>query len=48
MKKLNCYRIRRHRGTKDGRHQYHHADIEASHWKTALKLAKILPENEWE
>lgn len=34
------YRIQRHSGLKGGSNYYHHADVKASNWETALKAAK--------
>lgn len=37
---MAIYRIRRYSATKGGRHYYHHADVIAKHWASALKAAK--------
>ena len=34
------YRIQKHSGLKGGSNYYHHADVKASNWETALKAAK--------
>lgn len=37
---VGIYRIRKHSGIKGGQNYHHHADVKASHWKTALKAAE--------
>ena len=40
MRRMRIYRIRRHRGHKDGPHTYFHADVYARNWWSALRAAK--------
>lgn len=44
---MKVYRIRRYSGRANGPNYYHHADVVAPHWATALKMAREGKVSNW-